>query len=272
MNDEEFLKSIMPDLEKYFIQNGRGIIIQSGYEWFREVITLYAKQHNLAEATIVLLDSNMSEEALILSRSLLNNCFLIGYLLNDDDKKSHLKKYHIQPLLSKRFLLKNMKEMLQGPFGKRMKEKGIKSPISINEIKQKKYEIEKEIKNRNFPVGQKMLSILELAKDSDEYGFDLYATYYANASKYEHSDISSLNIYKKSINNEISTNDAFIMDLNRTDEELKNSIYGMLTMCYLDSFIKIINIIETKEPHLKVNYDMKQLAILLNKSLKHINR
>lgn len=268
MTDEEFLKRIMPDIEEYFLQNNRTVIIMQGYEWFREVITLYAKQHNLLEAAIVLMNNGMNEEALILARSAINNAFLIGYLLNDDSKRSsRLKEYHIQPLISQRYLLKNMKEMLEGSFGKRMKEKGMQLSFNLNDIRRKKLEIEKQIKSKGFPKDKKPLSILKLAKKSDKQGFDMYSTYYADASKFEHSDISSLDIYKRLIDEQTSTNTAFIMDLNRTDEKLKEKVYNIFLMSYLDSFIKIAGVIVNKETQLQVNYDMNKLAEITLKIL-----
>lgn len=272
MNDEEFLKSIMPDVEKYFLKNNGGYIIEPGYEWVRDVVTLYAKQHNLVEATILLLDSGMNEEAFVLSRSAINNYFLIGYLLNDDANRSRLKEYHIQPLISQRYLLKNMKEMLQGEFGKRMQQHGVNFGFDINDIKNRKYQIEQEISKKGFPVTKKTLSILDLAKKSDKQGFDLYATYYAEASKFEHSDISSLNIYKQPVDDQTSINDAFIMDLNITDTDLKDKIYGILIVSYLDSLVKIIDSIINKEPHLKANYDENKLADIMVRVLTYINK
>ena len=64
------------------------------YEYIREAITLYAKQHNLVESTLLLIDNNHNEEAMILSRSVLNNYFLIEFIVNDPDK-SHLKEYQL---------------------------------------------------------------------------------------------------------------------------------------------------------------------------------
>lgn len=272
MNDEEFLKHIMPDIEEYFIQNNRAIIITQGYEWFREVITLYAKQHNLLEAAITLMDNGMNEEAIILARSAMNNSFLIGYLLNDDSNRSHLKEFQIQPLISRKYLLKNMKEMLEGSFGKRMQQKGLQLSFSIKDIKNEKREIENQIKDEGFPIDRKPLSIRKLAEKSDTQGFDFYATYYGDASKFEHSDISTLDIYKKAIDEETSVNIAFTMDLNRTDEKLKEKIYTMFTLSYLDSFIKISDVIANKEPQLQVNYDINKLGEMSFKVLAHIQR
>lgn len=99
MKNIELFKNIMSDVQEYVLKNESPYIILEGYEYIREVITLYAKQHNLVESTLLLLENNNNEEAMILARSVLNNYFLIGYLLNDPDK-SHLKEYQSQPLFS----------------------------------------------------------------------------------------------------------------------------------------------------------------------------
>lgn len=272
MNDEEFLKNIMPDVEEYLIQNNRSVIIMQGYEWFREVITLYAKQHNLLEAAIVLMENGMNEEALILARSAMNNYFLIGYLLNDDADRSRLKEYQIQPLISQKYLLENMKDMLNGQFGIRMNEKGLKLQYTVNDLKSKINEVGSRIEAKGFSKNVKPLSIRKLAKKSDVQGFDLYAAYYGDASKFEHSDISSLDIYKTPIDDQTPVNGAFIMDLNKTDKKLKEKINAIFIISYLDSFIKITDVIANKEPHLQANYDANKLAEMLGEILLHINK
>ncbi|MDF2884215.1 MAG: hypothetical protein K0R54_4782 [Clostridiaceae bacterium] len=267
MKEEEFLKNIMPDIEEYLIQNNRPVIIMQGYEWFREVITLYAKQHNLLEAAIVLMDNGMNEEALIIARSAMNNYFLIGYLLDDDTNRSRLKEYQSQPLISQRYLLKNMKDMINGDFGARLNKTSITLPYTISDLENKINETEIKIVAEGFSKNITPLSIRKLAKESDVQGFDFYAAYYGEASKFEHSDISSLNIYKKAIDQQTSVNDAFIMDLNRTDEKLKEKICAMFIISYLDSFTKICNVIANKEPQLQVNYNINKLSEMLIKVL-----
>ncbi|MEW9093957.1 MAG: DUF5677 domain-containing protein [Clostridiaceae bacterium] len=270
MTDEEFLKHIMPDIEEHFIQNNRPVIIAQGYEWFREIITLYAKQHNLLEAAILLMDNGMNEEAIILARSAMNNYFLIGYLLNDDTDRIHLKEFYVQPLISRRYFLKNINKMINGPFGEMMQQEGDQLSLSVSDIKNERREIENQIKAKGFLINERPLSILKLAQESDKQGFDLYSMYYADASKFEHSDISSLNIYKTPIDEETPINNAFIMDLNRTDENLKEKIYSIFTICYLDSFIKIASVIANKEPQLQVNYNINKLTEMIYKTLAFI--
>lgn len=272
MNDEQFLKSIMKDIEKYLIQNERPVIVIQGYEWFREVITLYAKQHNLLEAAILLMDNGMNEEAVIIARSAMNNYFLIGYLLEDDINRSRLKEYQIQPLISRKYLLRNMKDMLNGSFGQRIIRDGLQFPCSIEHLDNEINDIENKIVSAGLKKDIRPLSIRKLAEQSDINGFDFYATFYGEASKFEHSDISSLDIYKLPIDENTPANAAFVMDMNRTDENLKSKIYSMFIISYLDTFVKICEVICHKEPQLQINYDIKKISEMLIKVLAYIQK
>ena len=251
MNNREFLSIIMPEIEKYFLRNGKGHVILEGYDYIREIITLYAKQHNLVESTLVLIDNKHNEEAYILSRSILNNYFLIGYLIGDDKDRRRLKEYQIQPALAKKRDLDYIK--------KNMNRSTFKNLFKKDEIKQKIKEVTKYIEKQGFSANTNLLSIRNLAKNSDAKGIEFYLTYYNDASKYEHSDISSLEIYKQPIFDDISRNAAFILDMDRTDEELAQKIYNIIIFSYIQPFIKLIDIIISKEPHLKINYNVEKL-------------
>ena len=257
------IKEIMPEIEEYFIQNDRGFIILEGYEWFREVITLYAKQHQLLAATEFLLDNNMNEEAIILARSIVTNYFQIGYLLNDKNGK-RIKEYHVQPWLNQRFKYINMRKMLEGEFGKNLKDNNKEFPIEIKEINQTIHQIGEEIKKQGFRTDRKPTSVLRLASESVDYGFELYTLFYLEASKFEHSGIESLDIYKKAVD-DVSTNLAFIMDLNSTDSKLKDNIIDVISTCYFDSFLQISEVIFNREPQLQINYDIEKLKEIVIK-------
>ena len=107
-----------------------------------------------------------------------------------------------------------------------------------------KYKI--NLKAKNIELSKKPLSIYRLAQESDEKGFELYCMFYVNASKFEHSDISTLDIYKTAIDEKNTVNTSFIMNLNRTDKKLKQDIYSIFSIAYLDSFYKICDAITKK--------------------------
>lgn len=94
MSKIDLLKDIMKDVEENFLKNESPYIVMEEYEYFREAITLYAKQNNLIESVLLLMENNMNEEAMILARSVLNNYFLVSYIL-DDPQKKHLKEYQV---------------------------------------------------------------------------------------------------------------------------------------------------------------------------------
>ena len=258
MKSRELLNDIMPDIEKYVIKNGTPYIILNEYEYMREVITLYAKQHNLVESTLVLVDMGNNEEAYILARSILNNYFLIGYLLNDDEDRNRLKEYQIQPYLNKRRYWKKVKQMMQCP-------KFQQCNFTMDDVDRIITETEEYIVKKGFNVSRRLLSISDIAKNSEENGMALYITYYMDGSRYEHSDISTLEIYKQSIFDDVSNDYVFMLDLNRTNEKLKENIYSIIISSYVQPFIKIMDIIVNKEPHLKQNYDSQKLFEIASK-------
>lgn len=264
MVKKELFKNIMSDVNKYVIKNGQPHIILNDH-YLREVMTLYAKQHNLIESTLLLLDNNNNEEAYVLARSALNNYFLIGYLLNDSNG-SRLKEYRIQPLLSARRDLRNIRKILKRPLIKNLENEGKKLTFTIEDVNLKIKEIEQKIKDRGFNPGRNLLNIKEIATKSDEKGLELYMAFYAQASKYEHSDISILDIYKSPIPEEYNKNDVFIMNTDATDENLGTTVYSIIVQAYLDSLLKIINKIKNEEQHLLNNFEEDKLVDIVIKS------
>lgn len=262
-NSNMFLKDIMKRIEEDFLINGKGYIIMPGFELFRDVITLYAKQHNLLESTLLLLENNNTEEAYILTRSLINNYFLIGYILKDENGE-RINEFHNQPIISTIFQLENMKKVLNdNTFKNLTKEEVEKNKKEINEalriFKNKR-------KKRKINESAKPLSIYRLASECDELGFSLYTSMYIDASRYEHSDITSLELYKKKVLEEYSNDYAFILDMSSSNEKLKARIYRVLEIIYLDTFLKIMQYINEKQSHFLSNYNenkLKEIALLI---------
>lgn len=263
MERVEILKDIMDDVREYFLKDGNSYIIAPGYEYFREIITLYAKQHNLLESILLLLDNNMSEEAYILTRTMINNYFLIGYLINDGENHNRLKKYHIQPVISQIYLLKNMKNILKtSPF---KENEQIQEMFKETEINKKINELKNFLKDNGFKQDEKPFKIIDLAKHGFDRSFEMYATCYAEGSAYEHSDISSLDVYKKPVLDEYNKNEVFTLYLGATNEELKTKILNITSIVYCDCFNNIMKHITEKEEHLKINYDIDRLALTATK-------
>lgn len=269
MKNIEFLKEIMPEVEENVLKNETPYIIESGYESFRDIITLYAKQHNMVESTLLLMESNHNEEALILARSVLNNYFLIGYLINDPDK-SHLKTYHLQPLLSNLHYWKNVKKILMGQFVKDLNQRGKTLAFSEADVEMHITELEEKIINAGYKKKERILPISELVKYADNRGLELYTTYYSEASKYEHSDITSLNLYKQSLLHDYSNNQVFVLNMNQTDENLNKKVTELITLAYTQSLYKITCEI-IKLPDFSSSYDEQLILSLMRKLYSFIN-
>ncbi|TBX12784.1 DUF5677 domain-containing protein [Clostridium perfringens] len=257
MYDDKFLRDIMKDIEECFLIDGKGFIILDGYEYIRDITTLYAKQHNLLESTLLLLENNNVEEAVVLARSLLNNYFLIGYLLNDHEDRRRLKTFHNQPLISRKFQLKNMKEFISNNTSGILSQE--QKAEKLKKIKQELFDCNELFKKNGIDKNAKPLSIINLAKNCDERGFGLYTSFYSDASKYEHSDITCLDLYKKKFSDDFSNNQVFTLNMSSTDEVLKEKILRMVEMIYCDTFSKIMNNISEKEKHLLVNFDQTKI-------------
>lgn len=256
MNESQFLKDIMKRVEESFFNVESNQLSLPKYEYYREIVLLYAKQHNLLESILVLLTNNHSEESYILARSMVNNYFLIGFLINDNKSKIRLRKYKMQPIISLIYQLRNIVEIVSST--KFKDNNGIKIKFPIPKIKTKIVELEKELENKGFKKQEKPFSIKLLAKNSDDNGLQLYSSFYSDASRYEHSDISSLNIYKMEDKQKLS-NKVFTVDLSKTDKELKKYIFTNVEIAYYYTFIKIVIHISKNEKELEKDYNMEKL-------------
>lgn len=264
MQNTDILKDLMNDVEEYVLKNDSIYLIEEGYEYLREIITLYVKQHNLVESTLLLLDNNHNEEAIVLARSALNNYFLIGYLINDPDK-SHLKEYQLQPCIFGQQYWKNIKTIMKGDFFQKMLEIGKNLPYSLEEINDNIRFFKNKIKEAGFDTNIEPLKIVRLAKEADERGFELYVSCYTTASRYEHSDISTLDIYKQKVFEEHSNNSVFNLNSSRTDEDLKEQIMSIICTAYTQSLLKIINEITDNHPELDHFIEEEHLKIIFSK-------
>ena len=74
----DLLKEITEDIAKYVIKEGQPIILIDEYSWYREVLSLMAKQVNLCDSCILLLENGMEQEAYLLARSQFNNTLWIS--------------------------------------------------------------------------------------------------------------------------------------------------------------------------------------------------
>ena len=81
----DLLKEITEDIAKYVIKEGQPIILIDEYSWYTEVLSLMAKQVNLCDSCILLLENGMEQEAYLLARSQFNNALWIKYLCEAEE-------------------------------------------------------------------------------------------------------------------------------------------------------------------------------------------
>ncbi len=79
------LKEITEEIAKYVITEGYPIILIDEYSWYREVLSLMAKQVNLCESCILLLENGMEQEAYLLAKSQFNNAIWVKYLCEAEE-------------------------------------------------------------------------------------------------------------------------------------------------------------------------------------------
>ena len=70
---KNLLKEITEEIAKYVIKEGYPIILIDEYSWYREVLSLIAKQVNLCESCILLLENGIEQEAYLLAKGQFNN-------------------------------------------------------------------------------------------------------------------------------------------------------------------------------------------------------
>lgn len=261
MNKEEkirYANFLIEEITSKFLQKDSPYIIMEGYEYFREVITLYAKQSNLFESALILLENNHAEEAYVLVRSMLNNSMLIDYLCNDEDGERY-KNYMIQPTKAQLSFFYDIREALDKGW---LKEKPPELDERIKEHEEylKKEGFTKKVKGKEV-VDTRLLSIRGMAL-TDRLLFGHYMGFYREASKYEHSDISSLSIYRTPLSDEFPDTVAFILDLSRTDPLLEEKVLNLAITIYSLTFMRLLQHITNKQSHLIPEEKKPELAKL----------
>ena len=86
-NLTDMLKAIINDIAENILKEGQPIVIVGDYSWYREVLSLFAKQVNLCDSCILLLENGMEQEAYLLARSQFNNMLWIKYICSDTDNE-----------------------------------------------------------------------------------------------------------------------------------------------------------------------------------------
>ena len=242
----DLLKEITEDIAKYIIKEGQPIILIDEYSWYREVLSLMAKQVNLCDSYILLLENGMEQEAYLLARSQFNNALWIKYLCEAEEGDStRFKEFSYQPYIKQLMENQNLKKMIRD-FGDALDDR-LKNEKTITKLNRRSREIREALKREN--IGEKTKSIVELAKQ-DSILFGMYVTLYNEGSKFEHSDISTTKLYRKQAAKEYSTEQVFIFDLGKSNKEVWFKVFQYSQMSLFFAFDSIYKRVKERERQL----------------------
>ncbi len=161
---------------------------------------------------------------------------------------------------------------MKGDFFQKMLELGKPLPYTLDDVDNNISFFENKIEEAGFDKNIKLLNIYDLANKADERGFELYVSCYKTASRYEHSDISTLDIYKQKVFEEHSNNAVFNLNVSRTDESLKEQVMNIIVSAYTQSLLKIINEVTDNHPELDHFIEEEHLKIIFSKLSKLLDR
>jgi hypothetical protein len=244
----QYANCLIEEITSKFLQKDRPYIIMEGYEYLREVVTLYAKQSNLFESTLLLLENNHAEEAYVLVRSMLNNLMVIDYLCNDDEEKERYKNYMIQPVKAELAFLMDISKAITKGWIKESQYPDLRKNIKERKEFLRKEGFVKDVKGKE-QIDTNMLSIRGMAL-TDELLFGHYTLFYREASKFEHSDVASLDIYRTPVTEEYPNTVAFILDLSKTDSELEEKVINLSVCIYSFSYLTILKHLTNHHPYI----------------------
>lgn len=247
------LKEIADDITVNIIKEGKPIIILDNYRWIADVLSLMAKQVNLCDSCILLLENGMEQEAYLLARSQFNNMLWIKYIC-DGKGDERIKEYFYQPYISQIRNNHNLKKMLI-KFEGDLDEKFDKNQM-IKMLDTAIEENKKVLSDNNIP--NKLKSISDLAKQ-DGLMFGTYLTMYNDASKFEHSDISKINKYRKKVLDEYNEQQVFVIDMSTSNKKEWLTVLHYSTMSMFFSFESFYSRIINREEQL-LSYPTKSPA------------
>jgi len=253
LQDIKWGRGAIKSISEMFLKEGKPYVVLSDGQHINEMLLLFAKQTQLLESFLLLIESNHTEEAIIIFRSMINNSMLIHYLSVTDpsEVKTRYNNYKAQPIKGAIKRLNNYKEILEkdGFSGVDIDNVMSKEDVNnrISELKDTLIRLGL-VTSKNKP-DVSLLNIKSLARE-DKTLFGMYVQYYDIASKYEHSDPTSLDIYKQPIDKETPISHAYIMDLSRTDDDLHKEIFYMCLGLYGMTFINFLSFLQGLDDYL----------------------
>ncbi|MDQ0170508.1 DUF5677 domain-containing protein [Paenibacillus tundrae] len=259
-----FIKRFIEEVTTHFLKEESPIIIQEGYENVRDILLLYAKQTNLLNGLIVLLENNYTEESYILLRSQINNYMLIEYLCNDDASKSRYKEFIMQPLKSDYKFLRDLKKAIDNGWYSESE-----FPDRINKLNNVRSELRRNGYDLNNIRSLSPITVANLARE-DKLQFGIYISLYRKASKHEHSDPTSLEVYQSQVLEDYSSKVLFKMDLSKSNPEDELEILTIASDVYFLTLAHLIKYLTRSHSQLLDNYDKaKLIEIAANASMRY---
>ena len=232
---------------KEVLKEGSPIIILEGYEWIREVLSLLAKNINLFESCLVLLENNMEQEAYILARSQFNNTLWISYLCDDynnERTKEYYYEYHISKLLQFRNIQKYVSENEE-----KIKNSGAEI-IEESEIEEKITQVEALLTSEGYNTEKIYTkSIAKLAKEKQEL-FGVYISMYCEGSEYEHSNRGKVASFREAILDEYDTDNVFKIELGKSDLTTWKQVFNFALLNVFYGRDALHSRIESRDKHL----------------------
>ncbi|HDR7527188.1 DUF5677 domain-containing protein [Bacillus cereus group sp. Bc062] len=264
VNTLQWANSMIHRVSETFLMNHKKITLSPETKIASELLLLYGKQTNLLKSFLLLMENKHTEEAIIIFRSILNNAMLIQYIsaenITTEDVELRFKKYKVQPVKSNIKKLEKYKDIKRhGVFDRA----GFNDSMSYETLDER-IEFYKEALIESGHVTKKgkadttVLTVRTLA-EWDDLLYIMYAQYYELASRFEHSDPTSLEIYKEPVNGNVPTTKSYIMNLNRTDNQLYDEIMNVTISIYGITFLKLFDYIENNIPELIQEQNTQEL-------------
>ena len=243
-NLTDMLKAIINDIAENILKEGQPIVIVGDYSWYREVLSLFAKQVNLCDSCILLLENGMEQEAYLLARSQFNNMLWIKYICSDTDNEK-VKEYFYQSHISQIRNSSSFKKMLEdfeGELDERFDKESMM--LSLDSSIEENKEI---LRRENIP--NKVKTVAELSR-KDGTAFGMYITLYNEGSKFEHSEISKTKKYRKKVIDGYTEDQVFTIDLGSSNKDEWFTVFRYSLMCVFFAFSSLYERIKTRENHL----------------------
>lgn len=264
------MHKIINNITNVLIKENAGFIVvedQVGeFQWFIDSLSLMAKQVNLCDSCMLLLENGMEQEAFLLARSQFNNMLWIRYLMHDDEEHSRYKEYTYQPTINQIFQDKNLLKLIdefQDDIDDRLKSNDVRR-ILDSRIESNK----KALKAAGISESMTM-SISKLAfQEFFSYGY--YVTFYNDASKFEHADVSTTKEYRKQILPDYSRDVIFSFDLGKSDKAMWYKVFGYSHEMLFWSYESIANKILNEETQLLDTNHITGKPVYSSDALKNI--